>query len=85
MHVCLFYSENRSHFLSAKCCLIMIYYFLNTYHTSSLLISSCFVGRLANKQLKSHFRAYEAMQLDAHFDERDLKFKQMEVDPVTGE
>ena len=83
MHVCLFYSENRSHFLSAKCCLIMIYYLLNTYLTSSLLFA--FVGRLANKQLKSHFRAYEAMQLDAHFDERDLKFKQMEVDPVTGE
>jgi hypothetical protein len=24
------------------------------------------------------------MQLDAHFEERDLKFKQMELDPVTG-
>ena len=42
------------------------------------------VGRFANKQLKSHFRAYEAMSLDSHFDERDLKFKQQELDPVTG-
>jgi hypothetical protein len=41
-------------------------------------------GRFANKQLKNHFRAYELMQLDAHFEERDLKFKQMELDPVTG-
>ena len=40
---------------------------------------------MANKQLKNHFRAYEAMQLDAHFEERDLKFKQMELDPVTGQ
>jgi hypothetical protein len=24
------------------------------------------------------------MQLDPHFEERDLKFKQMELDPVTG-
>jgi serine/threonine-protein kinase PRP4 len=24
------------------------------------------------------------MSLDAHFDERDLKFKQLELDPVTG-
>ena len=42
------------------------------------------IGRFANKQLKSHFRAYEAMSLDSHFDERDLKFKQQELDPVTG-
>ena len=49
------------------------------------IISVNITGRIANKQLKSHFRAYEAMSLDPHFEERDLKFKQQELDPVTGE
>jgi serine/threonine-protein kinase PRP4 len=41
-------------------------------------------GRFPNKQLKMHFRAYETMQLDAHFDPDSLRFKQQELDPVTG-
>jgi hypothetical protein len=40
-------------------------------------------GFMANKQLKSHFRSYESMSLDAYSDERDLKFKLLfELDPV---
>jgi hypothetical protein len=49
-----------------------------------MLHCNSLTGRFANKQLKNHFRSYEVMQLDAHFEERDLKFKQMELDPVTG-
>ena len=41
-------------------------------------------GRFPNKQLKTHFRAYETMALDPHFDPDTLRFKQQELDPVTG-
>ena len=40
-------------------------------------------GRFPNKQLRAHIRAYEILNLDTHFD-ADLKFKQWDLDPVTG-
>lgn len=40
-------------------------------------------GRFPNKQLRAHLRQYETMGLDPHFD-ADLRFKQYDLDPVTG-
>lgn len=40
-------------------------------------------GRFPNKLLRAHFRAYENLNLDPHFD-ADLKFKQWDIDPVSG-
>ena len=39
-------------------------------------------GRMSNKQIKSHFRAYEMLQLEPHF-HNDMRYKQLELDPVT--
>jgi len=41
-------------------------------------------GRFPNKQLKTHLRAYEMMALEPHFDAENFRFRQQEVDPVTG-
>jgi len=41
-------------------------------------------GRFPNKQLRGHLRQYESMGLDPHFD-TDLRFKQQELDSVTGQ
>lgn len=40
-------------------------------------------GRFPNKVVKAHLRAYEALSLEAHFDQ-DTRFKQYEADPITG-
>ena len=40
-------------------------------------------GRFPNKVVKAHLRAYEALSLEAHFDQ-DSRFKQYEADPITG-
>ena len=40
-------------------------------------------GRFPNKLLKSHFKAYEMLQLEPHFDP-DFKFRQQEFDTVSG-
>jgi serine/threonine-protein kinase PRP4 len=40
-------------------------------------------GRVPNKLVKTHLRSYEIMNMEAHFDQ-DLRFKQYELDPVTG-
>lgn len=40
-------------------------------------------GKFSNKQLKTHLRQYELLNIEAHFD-NDLKFRQQELDPVTG-
>jgi serine/threonine-protein kinase PRP4 len=39
-------------------------------------------GRMSNKQIKSHFRAYDMLQLEPHF-HTDMRYKQLELDPVT--
>jgi len=39
-------------------------------------------GKMSNKQIKSHFRAYEMLQLEPHF-HSDMRYKQLELDPVT--
>jgi serine/threonine-protein kinase PRP4 len=41
-------------------------------------------GRLPNKLIRAHTRAYEGMGLEPHFDQ-DCRFKQYELDSVTGE
>jgi len=40
-------------------------------------------GRLPNKTIKLHQRQFDAMRLEAHFDD-DMRFKQAEVDALTG-
>lgn len=40
-------------------------------------------GRFANKQIKAHLRQYEMLSKDPHL-ESDMRFKQFDVDPVTG-
>ena len=41
-------------------------------------------GRFPNKQIKTHIRQFESMGIaDTHFDS-DTRFKQYELDPVTG-
>jgi serine/threonine-protein kinase PRP4 len=40
-------------------------------------------GKFPNKLLKNHFRSYEMLQLEPHFDS-DLRFRQHELDAVTG-
>lgn len=46
-------------------------------------------GRFSNKMLKAHFKSYEAMKMEPHFDTSnlsmiDVKFRQYEKDRVTG-
>jgi len=47
-------------------------------------------GRFSNKMLKAHFKSYEAMKMEPHFDTTnpstliDVKFRQFEKDRVTG-
>lgn len=41
-------------------------------------------GRLPNKLIRSHLRAYETLQLEPFFDSNDLRFRYYEQDPVTG-
>lgn len=43
----------------------------------------CCAHAVVALQVKVHLRQYEAMQLEPHFD-GDLKFRQYELDPVTG-
>jgi serine/threonine-protein kinase PRP4 len=40
-------------------------------------------GRFSNKMIKTHIRSYENLTLEPHF-EADMKFKQLELDPITG-
>eukprot|EP01032_Pedospumella_encystans_P007858 gene7858-9370_t len=40
-------------------------------------------GKIQNKQIKTHMRAYEVLQLEPHFDP-DMRFRQYEADPITG-
>lgn len=40
-------------------------------------------GRFPNKMVKTHFRSYEVLQLESHF-EPDYRFRSHEVDAVTG-
>lgn len=40
-------------------------------------------GRLNNRLIRAHIRAYEMMSLEAHFD-ADCRFRQYETDPVSG-
>ena len=41
-------------------------------------------GRLSNKIIKSHLRAYSSMELEPHFQPEDLRFKQLESDAFSG-
>jgi serine/threonine-protein kinase PRP4 len=41
-------------------------------------------GKFSNKQLKAHIRGYEILSLEPHFDPETLRFRQQELDPVTG-
>lgn len=41
-------------------------------------------GRFPNKMIKSHFRSYEMLQLEPHFDQ-DYRFRSHETDAVSGE
>jgi len=40
-------------------------------------------GRFGTKQLKAHFRSYEVLSIEPHF-EADYRFRHYEADPVTG-
>jgi serine/threonine-protein kinase PRP4 len=40
-------------------------------------------GRLPNKLIRSHFRAYESLELEPLFD-ADMRFRYYEQDPVSG-
>lgn len=40
-------------------------------------------GRMNNRMVRNHIRAYEAMNLEAHF-EADCRFRQYETDSLTG-
>ena len=41
-------------------------------------------GRPPNRLLKAHLRAYEALQLEPHFD-ADLRFRLYEMDAISSE
>jgi len=48
-----------------------------------LRLTMAMKGKFPNKLLKLHLRSYESLKLDPHFD-NDLKFRQQEIDPVSG-